>query len=168
MESLEDLEFSISATSRPPREGELDGRDYYFISVSEFQDRIEHNEFIEWEQVYPQKYYGTLKSEIQRIKGDDKVAILDIDVLGAVNIKNQYQDRAVAVFIAPPGEEVVRERLINRGTETPESIAERMDRMNFEMEYKDKFDYTVINDDLDKATEELIEIFRSELESGSF
>ncbi len=167
MAEVPGLEFSISATTRYPREGEVDGRDYYFITVSDFLQRIDDEQFVEWEQVYPQKYYGTLKSEIQRIRDAQHRAILDIDVLGAYNIKQEYQDRVVAIFIAPPSVEVLEKRLIDRGSETTDTLQERLERVSFELRYQDKFDYLIINEDLDTATEELVSIFRDELASDS-
>ncbi len=163
MEKIPTLKFSISATTRPKRDYEVEGQDYYFLSVEEFSDWISKDAFIEWEQVYPGKYYGTLKSEIHRINENGNAAILDIDVLGATAIKKEYGDRVVAVFISPPSKDKLKERLQNRGTETESSFAERIERMDFEMQYQNQFDHVVVNDDLEVATEELIDIFRAYL-----
>ncbi len=162
LQKVPNLEFSISATTRPKREHEIEGRDYYFLTVEEFTDSIDKGKFIEWEQVYPKKYYGTLKSEIQRISDKENIAVLDIDVLGATEIKKQFGDKVEAVFIAPPSIDKLRERLENRGTETSDTMQERLNRVSFEMSYRDQFDHVVVNDDLDKATDELVAIFSSE------
>ncbi len=159
MEDLPRLEFSVSATTRPKRDYEQEGRDYYFLSVDEFTEHIDQDAFVEWEQVYPQKYYGTLKSEIKRISDTGNTAILDIDVLGALEIKKQYTDRVVAVFIAPPSKAQLEERLKARGTESAATLKERLDRYDFEMQHQDDFDYVVVNDDLETATSQLKKIF---------
>ncbi len=161
MERIPSLEFSISATTRPQRSIETDGVDYYFLTVDEFTQKIEQGDFVEWEQVYPKKYYGTLLSEIQRIRNLGKHAVLDIDVLGALSIKKEYGDNVVSVFIAPPSKQQLENRLRDRGTETPESLAERMERYDFEMEHRQSFDHIVVNDDLETATQNLTQIFSS-------
>ena len=156
------MEFSVSATSRPPRGNEVNGVDYYFLTADEFRSKIRKNEFLEYEEVYPDSFYGTLRSEIDRITGESKNVVFDIDVLGGINIKKQYDEQALALFIAPPSMEVLHQRLINRGTDTPEMIAKRIGKAEFELSFAPQFDKVVVNDDLDKAkkeAEQLIRIF---------
>ena len=147
------LGFSISATTRNKRENEKNGKDYYFLSHKEFKDKIKNNEFLEYEEVYENQYYGTLLSEVQRLWNEGKTVIFDIDVKGATKIKNYYGDNCLAVFIAPPSVEKLIERLKNRGTESAESLKKRIARVKREMKYKDKFDTVLINDDLETAKE---------------
>jgi len=154
-----DLEFSVSATSRPPRGNEQNGKEYYFLSKEEFQKKIAQNEFLEYEEVYPGCYYGTLRSEIDRISAKGKNIIFDVDVLGGLNIKKQYNGRARAIFIAPPSLEELKKRLMIRGTDSPEMIAKRLEKAEFEMSFAPQFDVVIVNDDLEKAkkaTEEVI------------
>lgn len=154
-----DLEFSVSATSRPPRGNEQNGKEYYFLSKEEFQKKIAQNEFLEYEEVYPGCYYGTLRSEIDRISEKGKNIIFDVDVLGGLNIKKQYNGRALAIFIAPPSLEELKKRLMIRGTDSPEMIAKRLEKAEFEMSFAPQFDVVIVNDDLEKAkkaTEEVI------------
>ena len=158
LESFPQLEFSISATSRKPRQNEKDGIDYYFISVDEFKKKINNNEFIEWEEVYPNCYYGTLKSEIHRIWEKNKVVLFDVDVKGGINLKKIFNNNAISIFIAPPDLKTLEKRLINRGTETNESIKTRLEKASYEMNFKDKFDYIIINDNLDTAKQEIYSI----------
>ena len=149
-----DFEFSISATSRKPRGTERDGVDYYFLSATEFRRRIENNEFIEYEEVYPDCFYGTLKSEIDRISLKGKDIIFDVDVLGGLNIKKQFSERALSVFIVPPGIDELRNRLINRATDSEEMIAKRVAKAAYEMTFAPEFDVVIVNDILDRAKEE--------------
>ena len=153
-----DMQFSVSATNRKPREGEKHGVNYYFLSDEEFRRAIDAGEFVEYEEVYPGRYYGTLRSEIDRIVDAGHNVVLDIDVKGGVNVKRMYGDEAVSVFIQPPSVEALRQRLIGRGTETPEAIAQRVDRAEFEISYAPQFDHAVVNDDLDKAIAEVSDI----------
>lgn len=146
-----EIEFSISATSRPPRGQEKDGVEYYFLSVEDFRSRIEADKFVEYEQVYEGRYYGTLKSEVQRIWDKGHVIIFDVDVKGGVNLKKYFGDKALSVFIQAPSVEELHRRLIARGTDTPEAIAERVAKAAEEMTYAPKFDVVLINDNLDKA-----------------
>ena len=148
------LAFSISATTRLPREGEKHGVNYYFLSVDEFQEAINNNELVEYEEVYPGRYYGTLKKEIERICDSGKNVILDIDVKGGINVKSQYGDKALSILIKPPCVEVLRERLLNRGTETAESLAERVGKAEYEISFSKEFDCIVINDKLSEAIAE--------------
>ena len=148
------MEFSISATSRPPRGTEKHGVEYYFLSEDEFRAKIANNEFLEYEEVYPRKFYGTLRSEVDRISSENKNVVFDIDVVGGLNIKNEYGDRALAVFIAPPSVNVLRERLQGRGTDTVEMIDKRVDKAEYEMSFAPRFDVVIVNDDLEKAKTE--------------
>lgn len=145
------LGFSISATSRAPRGGEQHGREYYFISHSDFKRRAEAGEFIEWEEVYAGTCYGTLASEVERVTASGRNLILDIDVKGALNVKRIYGDRALAIFIMPPSVEVLEQRLRSRGTDSAETIEKRLGKARFEIDHAPEFDRTVVNDDLDTA-----------------
>ncbi len=158
----EDLAFSISACTRPQRYGEINGMDYYFLSVAEFKKRVKNGDFVEWEEVYENQFYGTLKAEVNRLLDLGKNVIFDIDVKGAVNIKKYYADRALAVFVAPPSPEVLFERLKGRKTEDEDSLKKRLNRAKEELTYERKFDVTLVNNDLEIALKEaelLIETF---------
>lgn len=157
MQRFPQLRFSISAATRTPRAGEVNGKDYYFITVADFQNKIETDAFLEWEMVYEGKYYGTPKSEIDRIWQEQNVPIVDIDVVGARNVKNMYPDNSLSIFIQAPTLEILKQRLEQRGTETPETLKERLERAEFEMTFAEQFDLRVINDNLEKAVEEIIE-----------
>ncbi len=148
---IKSLEFSVSACSRPPREGEMHGKDYYFLTPDEFRKKIEEDAFLEWEEVYEGSFYGTLKSEVTRIWGQGKHVIFDVDVLGGLNIKKQYPENSLAVFIMPPSVEELRKRLLGRGTETPESLSKRISRAEYELGFASKFDVQIVNDELEKA-----------------
>lgn len=148
------FEFSISATSRQPRQGERDTVDYYFLSPDEFESRVQHGDFLEWEEVYAGTRYGTLKSEIDRIWDSGKVIIFDVDVNGGMNIKRYFGSDALAIFVMPPSVEVLEQRLRNRGTESEDSIAKRLGRSADELKKAPQFDITIINDDLHKAVDE--------------
>lgn len=153
LERIPELSFSISACTRDRRgRTEANGKDYYFISVQEFQEKIRHDEFVEWEEVYEGAFYGTLKSEIERIWESGKHAVLDVDVKGGLSIKEFYKDRALAVFVKPPSLEVLEERLKSRATDSASSISARLYKANFELTFEDRFDITIVNDDLDEAT----------------
>lgn len=151
LETYPQLEFSISATSREPRPGEECGVDYFFKSREEFERLINEEEFVEWEEVYGGSYYGTLFSELERVWSDGKVIIFDVEVKGAVNIKKQFGENALSLFIMPPSLEVLRQRLEIRGTDTPEAIDERVARAEMELEYADQYDEVVVNDLLTDA-----------------
>jgi guanylate kinase len=156
------LSFSISATSRPPRGSERNGVEYYFLSPDEFRRRIDADEFVEYEEVYAGRFYGTLRSEIDRITADGKNVVLDIDVKGAMNVKRIYGDRALAMFILPPSIEELRHRLESRATDAPEVIDERVGKAAFELTFAPNYDCQVVNDNLDTAVAEahsLISIF---------
>ncbi len=149
-----DLGFSVSATTRPPREGEKDGVNYYFMTEEDFRDAIAEGEFVEYEEVYPGRFYGTLRREIDRITDEGHNIILDLDVNGALHVKNVYGDEALTVFIQPPSIEELRRRLEFRGTETPEVIDIRIDRATYELGRAPEFDKVVVNDRLDTAIEQ--------------
>ncbi len=146
--------FSISATSRQPRHTEEHGHDYYFLTPDNFRKNIAENAFLEWEEVYQDKYYGTLKSEVERLLNNGQNVIFDVDVVGGLNIKEYYGDRALAVFIQPPSVEELKRRLIGRATDDAETIQKRIDKAEYELSFADKFDVTIVNDVLDKAIEE--------------
>ncbi|MEA3316832.1 MAG: guanylate kinase [Bacteroidota bacterium] len=148
------LEFSISACSREKRKNETQAKDYYFFSVNEFKNKIEKNEFIEWEEVYPDRFYGTLKSELERIWAKGKHVIFDVDVIGGLNIKKQYPEKALSIFIMPPSVEELENRLKTRSTDKAEDIQTRMDKAEEEIKYADKFDKIIINDNLSEAINE--------------
>lgn len=151
LENNPQLSFSISATTRAKREMETDGKDYYFISVPEFQKRIADGDFLEWQEVYAGQYYGSLKSEVDRLGAEGKVVIFDVDVLGGINIKKYYGERALSIFIQPPTVEDLKKRLVGRGTETPESLQKRLDKAAYELTFADQFDVVLINDVLEEA-----------------
>jgi guanylate kinase len=156
------LQFSISAATRQARGDEKNGVDYYFISEEEFKRNIQENAFIEWEMVYEGKYYGTLKSELQRIWNEGKTPILDIDVKGAIHVQQQLGADCLSIFIQPPSVDELRKRLESRGTETPESLATRVNKASYEISFSHHFNKTVVNDDLKKActeTEDAIKQF---------
>ncbi len=154
--------FSISAATRSPRGQEKDGVDYYFISPENFQQKINEEAFVEWEMVYEGKYYGTLKSELERIWNEGRVPVLDIDVKGAIHVQQQFTGSCLSIFIQPPSVEELKRRLESRGTETPESLATRVNKASYEISFSHHFHHTVVNDDLQKAcltTETLIKDF---------
>ena len=148
------LDFSISATSRSKRGTEQHGKDYYFISPNEFKNHIENNDFIEWEEVYTNNFYGTLKSEVERIWEQGKHVIFDIDVVGGLNIKKKFPNKTLAVFVQPPSIDEMERRLRNRQTDSEEKILERVAKAEKEMKYATSFDVVLINDDLEAAKRE--------------
>lgn len=162
LEYFDELDFSVSATNRAMRSHEKDGKDYYFLSTKKFKKKIEKGDFLEWEEVYEDQYYGTLKSEIKRLWKDKKHIIFDIDVRGAKSIKKVYKDQALAVFIKPPSPEILFERLKNRRTETEKSLKKRIARAKKELKYENKFDTILVNDDLEvalKDAEKIVDAF---------
>lgn len=154
------LEFSVSATSRAPRPNETNGKDYYFLTEKEFKQKIENNEFLEWEEVYNGVYYGSLKSEVERIRNLGKNVIFDVDVVGGLNIKKFYGDEALAIFVQPPSVEELRKRLISRSTETEEKIQMRIAKAEHELSFAKQFDKLVTNNDLEQACREAEELIR--------
>jgi guanylate kinase len=151
MTKFPQLAFSVSATTRKARDNEKDGEDYYFISEKEFREKIHHKEFLEWEMVYEAKYYGTLKSEIERIWALQKVPVLDIDVQGAIHVQQQYPVNTIAVFIQAPSSDELKSRLRGRGSETEESLQARVDKSSYEMTFKKHFENVIINKDFETA-----------------
>lgn len=158
MKQLMELEFSISATSREPRAGEKDGREYHFISPEKFRRMIKEEAFIEWEEVYPDQFYGTLYSEVRNIWKRGKQAIFDIDVAGGLNLKKKFGEQACAIFIQPPSIEVLEKRLRSRGTDDEDSLQKRLGKAVYEMSYKSRFDHILVNDSLEKTLAEAEQI----------
>ncbi|MFW5644447.1 MAG: guanylate kinase [Bacteroidota bacterium] len=154
LKRISSLEFSVSATSRKPRKGEIHGKDYYFVSPDEFREKIENNEFVEWEEVYEDIYYGTLKSELERIFSSGNHVIFDVDVVGGLNIKRQFPDTSLAVFITVPSFEELEKRLRKRSTESDESLQKRLSKAKKELIRADCFDIQIMNDYLENATDE--------------
>lgn len=152
------LQFSVSATSRLPRGEEKNGVEYYFLTPEEFRKRIANNEFLEYEEVYPDKFYGTLKSEVDRILGEGKNVVFDVDCIGGLNIKKIYGEQALSIFVMPPSVEVLRERLEKRGTDTPRVIESRLAKAEYEMSFAPRFDVIVCNDDFDRAKDEVLKL----------
>jgi guanylate kinase len=148
------LSFSISAATRAPRGDEKTGVDYYFMSQEEFKEKIQDNAFIEWEMVYEGKYYGTMKTELDRIWQEGKTPLLDIDVKGAIHVQQQFPKTSLSIFIQAPSVDELRRRLQSRGTESEESIQDRVNKASFEMSFKEHFDHVIINEDLQKACKE--------------
>jgi guanylate kinase len=162
MKAYPQLVFSVSATTRKPRGNEKEGVDYYFISEEEFSEKIHHKEFLEWEMVYEGKYYGTLKSEIERIWALKKVPVLDIDVQGAIHVQQQYPVNTIAIFIQAPSLEELKNRLQGRGSETEESLQARVSKASYEMTFKKHFENVIINKDFEIAcseTEKIVSAF---------
>ena len=155
------FEFSISATSRKPRGQEQHGIDYYFLSNEEFRQRVERDEFVEWEEVYEGTCYGTLKSEVERIWSKGNVIIFDVDVMGGINLKRLFGEEACSMFIMPPSVEELERRLRGRGTDSEEVIQKRIAKAEFELSKSPEFDYTVVNDDLQVAVDEATTIIRN-------
>jgi guanylate kinase len=159
------LAFSVSACTRAPRDGEVNGRDYYFISPDQFKAKIDDGSFIEWEEVYKNSYYGTLKSEVERIWNNNQQVLFDVDVMGGVNLKQKFGNNALAVFVMPPSIEVLKERLEKRGTETTEKITNRIHKASLEIKFARKFDVIVENDILEKALKETETLVRNFLKN---
>lgn len=154
------LEFSVSACSRAPRGEEMHGKDYYFLSVEDFKQKIENDDFLEWEEVYKDNFYGSLKSEVSRIADKGNNAVFDVDVIGGLNIKKFYGNSALSVFIMPPSVEELEKRLKNRSTDDESAIKTRIEKAKFEMQFAQEFDVIIINDKLEKAKSEVEKIVR--------
>jgi guanylate kinase len=154
------MAFSISCTSRAPRGTERNGVEYFFVTPEEFRRRIDNDDFLEYEEVYKDRYYGTLKQQVEAQLEKGENVVFDVDVKGGCNIKNYYGDRALSVFIQPPSIEELRNRLTGRGTDAPEVIEDRIARASFELTFAPKFDKVVVNDDLDKAKAEALKIVK--------
>ena len=164
LDYLPELRFSTSATTRAMREGEVNGRDYHFLTVDDFKRGIDRDEFLEWEEVYHNQFYGTLKSEIRRIWDEGKVVIFDVDVKGGLNIKKFFGDDALAVFIEPPTVQELENRLRKRGTETEESLRKRVEKAEYELSFAPQFDKIIVNDNLDDARAEMLHTIREFLD----
>jgi len=160
------MEFSVSATSRAPRGEEKNGKEYYFLSTEEFRKLIEEDKFVEYEEVYEGRFYGTLKSEVERIWDAGHVIIFDVDVKGGVNLKKYFGAQALSIFIQAPSVEVLRERLVKRGTDSPEAIEERIAKASEEITYAPQFDYVLVNDDLHTAYNESEKVVEDFLDDG--
>jgi guanylate kinase len=159
------LDFSISATSRPKRSYERDGHDYFFITADEFRKRIKADAFVEWEEVYPDRFYGTLRSEIERIWSDRHHPIFDVDVVGGLRLKEIFGDKALSLFVSPPTIAALEQRLLRRGTETPETLRIRVDKAHHELTFTVHYDQVVINDDMDLACQEAYSAVRGFLDT---
>jgi guanylate kinase len=155
------LEFSVSATTRAPRGKEKNGKEYYFISAEDFREKIKKNEFTEWQEVYKDQFYGTLKSEIERIWADKKHVIFDVDVKGGINLKNIFGNKAISVFIMPPSVKEIENRLINRATDDRSKIKVRVEKAIEEIKLANNFDHIVINNNLERAQDEVYEMVKS-------
>ena len=165
LENIDALSFSVSACSRNKREAETDGQDYHFLGLDGFKKKIKEDAFLEWEEVYENQYYGTLKSELQRVWNEGKVVIFDVDVVGGLNIKKQYTNECLSIFIMPPSVNVLRERLGGRGTESKESLQKRLDKAQEEIAKNQKFDRVILNDNLEIACEETQEVISNFIKS---
>jgi len=155
LRNIPDLEFSISAASRQPRGREIDGLDYHFFTVDEFKNKIKNGDFVEWEEVYDDNFYGTLKSEVEKAWRNGKTVVFDVDAIGGLNLKKIFGENSLSIFIKPPSLFVLEQRLKNRRTETPDQIKMRLDKANEELSYANKFDYVLLNDNLEKACTEI-------------
>jgi guanylate kinase len=167
LSKIPNLEFSISATTRPARGEEVNGKDYYFLSLEEFLHRIAKKQFVEFEEVYTGTYYGTLRSEVERVINNGKNLILDIDVEGGLHLKRKYEEQALAIFVQPPSLEVLKERLAGRGTDSPEKLRERFIKAEKELNYAPQFDIILKNHDLQTACEEAEALVRQFIVHGS-
>ena len=154
------LEFSVSACSRDPRKNETTGKDYHFLGIEIFKQKIQEDAFVEWEEVYTNNFYGTLKSEMERIWSEGKTVIFDVDVIGGLNLKKQFGDAAFAVFVKPPSYEELEKRLRGRSTESEDKINQRMEKANKELSFAPKFDVVLVNDDLKEACEKAKELIK--------
>ncbi|MEX1011419.1 MAG: guanylate kinase [Balneolaceae bacterium] len=167
LKEFDKLRFSTSATTRDPRPGEVDGRDYYFLSDKEFTKKIENKDFLEWEEFFNGTRYGTLRSDVENQLDKGYFVLLDIEVLGATSVKSLYGEDALAIFLKPPSFEILRERLRNRGTESGERLKQRIERAKEELRYADRFDRVVVNDDLETAYSKLKKLVQSFMNTHS-
>lgn len=165
MDQMAPLSFSISACSRMPRGNEKEGVDYFFIGTEEFKKRIEENAFIEWEEVYPGHYYGTLKSEVEKLWKHGKVVVFDVDVVGGINLKKKFGDNALSIFIQPPNLDVLGKRLRSRNTETEAKVVERLTKATWEIGQSNQFDHVILNDILTVAIEKAVHLTTHFIES---
>ncbi len=155
------LAFSISCTSREPRGKELHGVEYFFLSPDEFRSRIEAGEFLEYEEVYTNRFYGTLTSQVEKQLNEGQNVVLDVDVKGGCNIKKHYRDKALSVFIQPPSIDELKKRLVSRGTDSPEVIEDRLAKAEFELSFAPQYDVVIVNDDIETATKEAFDVIKS-------
>jgi guanylate kinase len=155
------LSFSVSATTRPPRANEKNGEDYFFLTIKEFKDKIAKDEFVEWEEVYKDLFYGTLKSELERIWAKGSFVLFDVDVKGGISLKKKFGTNSIAIFIMPPSVQELENRLIKRATDTPEKIKIRVEKANDELMLANQFDTIIVNHQLDKAREETLKMVSS-------
>ena len=160
LDNVSTLSFSVSACSRKKRKNEIHGKDYYFLTLQEFKKKIKKNIFVEWEQVYTNHYYGTLKSELERIWSEGKTVVFDVDTIGAINIKKQYQEDCLTIFIMPPSLDVLKKRLIARGSESEKDLMLRLDKAELEISRNKDFDKVILNDNFDLACKESLQIVR--------
>jgi len=165
LEVFPQLSFSVTATTRALRGDEIHGKDYYFVSPEEFQEKIAENAFVEYEEVYKDKYYGTLKSEVERIWNSRKVVIFDVDVKGGISLKKYFGEKALSIFIMPPSIEELERRLISRATDDPETIRTRIEKAEHEMSFRNQFDKVVINTNLDEAKKDIEKLVRDFIEN---
>lgn len=156
--TFDNISFSISACSRKARAGEINGRDYYFLTIDEFKRKVFNNEFVEWEEVYEDHFYGTLHSEVERIRNNGNHVLFDVDVIGGVHIKKKFNKDALAIFVKPPSIDALIERLTDRSTDSSEAINTRIKKAEYELSFEKQFDVTIVNDELEKAKKETIEI----------
>jgi len=162
LQTFPQLGFSVSATSRKIREGEKDGREYYFMSSDKFRSKIEQGKLLEWQEVYPDSFYGTPVSEVERITGNGQFPVFDVDVVGGLNIKKMYGDNALAIFIRPPSYEILEKRLRSRATDSEESLQKRLNKVKWELSFEKDFDRVIVNDVLEdsfRMAEKLVEEF---------
>ncbi|MEX0771053.1 MAG: guanylate kinase [Balneolaceae bacterium] len=167
LKDFKNIRFSVSATTRAPRPGETDGKDYYFLTDGEFREKINNGEFLEWEEFYNGKRYGTLRSDVEKKRREGYFILLDIDVLGAASIKKLYGDEALSIFLKPPSMEELRKRLENRRTESADSLETRLKRAGKEIEYSDTFDRVIVNDDLEQAYQQVKKAVRAFMEASA-
>ena len=153
-EKIFQLEFSVSACSREKRVGEINGKDYYFLSIQDFKQKIENQDFIEWQEVYRDHFYGSLKTDVEKIRNSGNNVIFDVDVKGGLNIKQQFENDALCIFIMPPSIVELERRLVSRSTDSPEIIKKRMAKAEYELTFADKFDFVILNDNLEIAIQE--------------
>lgn len=162
------LAFSVSAATRAQRPDEINGVDYYFMTLEEFQNKIQNQEFVEWEMVYEGKYYGTLKTELQRLREKNKIPILDIDVKGAIHVQEQYPEQSLSIFVQPPSIEELKRRLEYRATESAEALQDRLNKASYEISFRHHFNKIIINDKLQKACEEARQVISAFLEQEGY
>ena len=155
---INNISFSVSACSRKPRQNEIDGKDYFFLTLSDFKTKIENDEFIEWEEVYKDHFYGTLNSEVEKMRKAGRHVVFDVDVAGGVSIKSKFGNDALAIFIKPPSIDALKQRLVGRATDNSEDITNRIEKADLELTYEDKFDVTIINDNLTEAKKEIVDL----------